>query len=344
MLRTHVLDPAPDPGDDLEARPPTAGRGGVHRRGLLVRIGVWAAIASGPAALVSSCTASAAPRAVVRAVQPATPSTVGPAGFAQMFLSLWLRAGASPDDARAQAVRAMAPGVALLTDAQNAQGARTVEQCVAVRSVQVAAGLWSVVVGVELDSGSAVQLRYFAVPVAVESGEGSGGLGAMTVVAAPAEVGPPTTAADLQTGYSAPVAPGSALAASVSAFLSAYLAGAGELSALLSPGTQLVPLPAAPFAAVQVVQVSTDRAGLGGAVPADGTVAEVLVAVTATDPGGTGWPLQYALRMRARAGRWEVAGLEPGPLLSDAQSAQVAQRSQSADVTTSFPSASLSAS
>ena len=213
----------------------------------------------------------------------------------------------------------MAPGVALLTNAQNGRSAQTVEQCAALRSVQIAAGYWSVVVGVELDSGSAVRLRYFAVPVAVASG--SGVLGSMTVAGVPAEVGPPAAGSAAPSAYPASVAPDSALGASVAAFLSAYLAGSGEVAPLLSPGTQLAPLPTAPYSEVQVVQVNAIRAGLDGAVPADGTVAEVLVAVTATDPAGTQWPLQYALRMRARAGRWEVAALEPSPLLTAAQSA-----------------------
>ncbi len=126
--------------------------------------------------------------------------------------------------------------------------------------------------------------------------------------------------------------------------MSAYLAGSGELVPLLSPGTQLAPLPGAPYAAVQVTQVSADRAGLDGSVPADGTLAEVLVAVTATDPAGTQWPLQYALRMRARAGRWEVAALEPGPLLANAQLAQSAHPAQSAVVATAALGPSPSAS
>ncbi|MFC1405697.1 MULTISPECIES: conjugal transfer protein [Streptacidiphilus] len=259
----------------------------------------------------------------MRTAQPTARATAAldPAGFAQMFVSLWLRADASTDDARARALRSMAPGVALLTDAQNAQGARTVEQCAAVRSAQIAPGYWSVVVGVELDSGSAVQLRYFAVPVQVASSTGTGALGSLTVAAAPAEVGPAAAGSAPQTRYPAAVASDSALAASTTAFLSAYLTGSGVLSPLLSPGMQLASLPVAPYAGVQVVQVSADRSGLDGAVPADGTVAEVWVQVTATDPAGTQWPLQYALRMRARAGRWEVAALEPGPQLASTPAA-----------------------
>jgi len=342
----RILVPAPAPVAGIESDPAPLSAGGVgrvHRRGLLVRLGVWAAIAAGPVALFASCAASSVPRTAVQTAQPPARATaaVDPAGFAQMFVSLWLRADTATDDARAQAVRAMAPGVPLLTDAQNAQSARTVEQCAAVRSAQIAAGLWSVVVGVELDSGSAVQMRYFAVPVAVASGAGSGALGSMTVAAAPAEVGPPVTGSAPQIGYPASVAPTSALAASVSAFLAAYLTGSGEVAPLLSPGTQLAPLPAAPYAAVQVTQDSANRAGMDGTVPADGTLAEVLVTVTATDPAGTQWPLQYALRMRARAGRWEVAALEPGPLLADTQSAQPAQPTV---VSTAGPGSSPSAS
>jgi hypothetical protein len=305
---------------------------------------VWAAIAAGPLALFASCAANTAPGAAVRTAAPTARATAAldPAGFAQIFVSLWLRADASTDDAHARAVRSMAPGVALLTHAQNAQSARTVQQCAAVRSAQIAPGYWSVVVGVELDSGSTVQLRYFAVPIQVASGTGASGSGSLTVAAAPAEVGPSAAGSAPQTGYPAAVASDSALAASTTAFLSAYLTGSGVLSPLLSPGTQLAPLPTSPYTAVQVVQVNADRSGVDGTVPADGALAQVWVQVTATDPAGTQWPLQYALRMRARAGRWEVAALEPGPQLASAPAAPSAVPSTAPSGTSpgSSPSAS----
>lgn len=343
--------PAPAPVRDTEpdpTPPPVAGTGRAHRRGLLVRLGVWAAIAAGPLALFASCTANTAPGAAVRTAQPTarTTAALDPAGFAQMFVSLWLRADASTDDADARAVRSMAPGVALLTHAQNAQSAQTVQQCAAVRSAQIAPGYWSVVVGVELDSGSAVALRYFAVPVQVASGTSTGTLGTMTVAAAPAEVGPAASGSAPQTGYPAAVASDSALAASTTAFLSAYLTGSGVLAPLLSPGTQLAPLSAAPYTAVQVVQVSANRSGVDGAVPTDGTLAEVWVQVTGTDRAGTQWPLQYALRLRARAGRWEVTALEPGPQLTGTPAAPSAAPSSvpSTAPSATGPSSSPSAS
>ncbi|MFC5906380.1 hypothetical protein [Streptacidiphilus monticola] len=107
--------------------------------------------------------------------------------------------------------------------------------------------------------------------------------------------------------------PASPLAQTVAAFAQALLAGSGDLTPLLSPGAHLDPITAPPYAQVQVVQVTADRAGLDGHVPADGTTARVLVQLTATDHAGTAWPYTYALTLRTRAGRWEVAAVDPTP-------------------------------
>ncbi|WP_370086377.1 conjugal transfer protein [Streptacidiphilus sp. MAP12-16] len=238
-----------------------------------------------------------------------------------MFIDLWLRSDSSSpgSDARAQPVRAMAPGVDLLTGSQTT---RSVEASAAVRSWQVRPGSWSVVVAVELvstDSAgkSAAQLRYFAVPVAWSvSAPSLGAPGSLIVTGDPAEVAAPGTGTVPASVYPASVGSGSALAGSVSAWAQAYLTGSGEVAPLLAPGTVLATLASPPYAQVQVGQVSAERPGMDGAVPADGTTVEVLVRVSAQDGTGAQWPLQYALRMRARAGRWEVAALEPGPLIA----------------------------
>ncbi|MEZ0092499.1 conjugal transfer protein [Streptacidiphilus sp. EB129] len=327
MPRTATDRPPRTVPDGSPATLPPAGLDRAHRRGLLVRLGVWAAIAAGPLALFTSCASAPVPRTAAHTAAPTAPATVGadPAGFAQMFVSLWLRATSTADDAQSRAVRAMAPGVDLLTDAQNAQtaqsaqGGPSVAQTAVIRSAQIQPGYWSVVVAAELGSGSTLQVRYFTVPVQTAASAGSGVLGAMTVAAAPAEVAAPTSGGTAQTVYALDAAPGSALAQSASGFLQAYLTGAGATAPLLAPGVQIAPLSPAPYAQLQVLSVGVDRAGMDGPVPADGTTAEVWVQVDGTDPAGSSWPLRYALRMRARAGRWEVAALEPGPLLTAAQ-------------------------
>lgn len=314
--------PGPGPDGSAALRSPALDR--AHRHGLLVRCAVWAAVAAGPVALLASCASSPSPRPAAHAAPSVALAGPGadPAGFAQMFLSLWLRSDSADTDAQTSALRTMAPGVDLLTNAhstQAAQSPRAVAQTVVIRSAQIQPGYWSVVVAAEIASGSTAQVRYFAVPVQVASVGGAGDLASMAVLAAPAEVAAPVSGGVAQTLYAGEAAPGSALVQAVTGFLQAYLSGSGEIAPLLAPGAQVAALSAAPYAQVQVLDVAVDRDGLDGPVPADGTFAQVWVQVTATDPAGTRWPLRYALRMRARAGRWEVAALGPGPLLADAQ-------------------------
>jgi hypothetical protein len=66
----------------------------------------------------------------------------------------------------------------------------------------------------------------------------------------------------------------------------------------------------APYSAVAVQQVlAVEEAA--EKVPADGTKVRVLAQVGARDAGGR-WPLAYALVLKARSGRWQVAALESG--------------------------------
>jgi hypothetical protein len=342
MLRTAPPPPALDTDDAASLT--ATGLARAHRRGRLVRLGVWAAIAAGPLALAASCATSPVPRTAAHSAQavPSTAASTDPGGFAQMFLSLWLRSDSAADGAQSAVLRSVAPGVDLLSGAQSAQGAqaaqsaRAVAQTVVISSAQIQPGYWSVVVAAEITTGGSTQLRYFAVPVQVSaSGAGAGALGAMTVVAAPAEVAPPANTGGVETAYSVEALSSSALAQSASAFLQAYLTGAGEIASLLAPGARVTALSAPPYAQLQVSAVGVDRTGLDGPVPADGITAEVWVQATATDPAGTRWPLHYALRMRARAGRWEVAALEPGPLLAAAQSSASAAAHSGSSVSAS---------
>jgi hypothetical protein len=295
---------------------------------------VWAALAAGPLALFASCaSARVSARTPAHAVAAAAAPTVAqdPAGFAQLFVSLWLRTDGSADDAHLGALRALAPNVDLRTAQTSPSTAVSVAQCAAVHSAQISTGYWSVVVGCETDTASQATMRYFSVPVQMDqTGVGSGSL---AVVAQPAAVAAPTPAGVPQTLYPDSAAAGTPLASAVGAFATAYLTGQGDVGALLSPGARVPAPSSALYGQVQVGQVSVGQPGMDGQVPADGTSCEVWVQVTATDQSGSAWPLGYALRMRARAGRWEVAALESGPALS----------AQPTPATTAAPSAAASA-
>ncbi|WP_052442931.1 conjugal transfer protein [Streptacidiphilus neutrinimicus] len=303
--------------------------GRAWRQGRARRAAVWAALAAGPLALFASCASTRVPahtstRAAASAAAPV--AAQDPSGFAQLFVSLWLRTDSSADDAHLAALRGFAPNVELRT-AQGTGSAMSVAQCASVRSTRLRSGYWSVVVGCETDIGGQAAMRYFAVPV--EMDQSAAGVGSLAVVTQPAAVAAPAPAGVPQTLYPADAAAGTPLASSVSAFMTAYLTGQGDVTALLSPGAR-VPAPAsALYGQVQVGQVAVGQPGMDAPVPADGTTCQVWVQVTATDQNGTAWPLGYALRMRARAGRWEVAALEAGPALS-VQVAPVTSASASA--------------
>jgi hypothetical protein len=56
---------------------------------------------------------------------------------------------------------------------------------------------------------------------------------------------------------------------------------------------------------------SPDAAG----APAAGTRLRVLAQVQATDSAGGQWPLTYALTLTSVAGQWDIAAIDPAPLL-----------------------------
>ncbi|WP_165845762.1 conjugal transfer protein [Streptacidiphilus pinicola] len=295
---------------------------------------MWAALAAGPLALFASCAsarvpARTPPHAVTAAAAPAPAQD--PSGFAQLFVSLWLRTDGSANDAHLAALRALAPNVDLRTAQSAPSNSVSVAQCAAVDSTQISTGYWSVVVGCETDTSNQASMRYYAVPVQMD--QNGVGVGSLAVIAQPAAVAAPTPAGVPPTLYPDSAAAGTPLASAVSAFATAYLTGQGDVGALLSPGAR-IPAPAsALYGQVQVGQVSVGQPGMDGQVPADGTSCEIWVQATATDQTGSAWPLGYALRMRARAGRWEVAALESGPALS----------TQPAPTTTATPSVAAAA-
>ncbi|MGW2696655.1 conjugal transfer protein [Streptomyces sp. NPDC001296] len=278
----------------------------MRRRARLSRVAVWTVIAAGPVAL---CVAVASTPTTVQAAAPAKPTVVraaaaaaDPGGYAQLFLSAWLRS--STDDAtsaQARLVQSMAADVDLPDPAATVHAAP--QSVTAVRSAQLEAGAWSVMVAAQYADG---RLRYYAVPVATDRRGAS-----LTVSGAPAVVAGPARAEVPKSPYGVSV-PDGALSSAVGEFLSAYLTGAGEVDRYLSPGVNLTAVSPAPYQAVSVQQVSAvEQAAAAGRVPADGTTVRVRVSVEARDADGR-WPLAYQLALKARSGRWEVAGLKSG--------------------------------
>lgn len=304
--------------------------GAIANGAWLARKAAWLLVFSGPllggAALLASMVpaADASPRtAPVRPAATAAADAVGPAGFADLYVEAYVAAGHGSE----QQLAAYFPAAAQLTFS-GTPGAQHASGTAAVRVQQVASGYWSVTVATQVTgsgtpgTASGSGLRYFEVAV-----RGSGE--AFTAAALPAEVSAPSggTAVSLGYGDPQPVAGGDPAAQTVQEFLSGYLAGDGDLTRDLSPGTVIAPVQPAPYSQVSIAQIA--QAGAGSdegdeessrAVPADGTVRQLLVDVSATDRAGVVRPLTYAIELRARAGRWEVQRLQSAPLLASAVS------------------------
>ncbi|POX47726.1 conjugal transfer protein [Streptomyces sp. Ru71] len=278
----------------------------MRRRVRLSRVAVLTAVAAGPIAL---CVAVASTPTTVQAATAAKPSAVrtavaaaDPGGYAQLFLSAWLRSSAGEEtSAQARLAHSMAPGVDLPDPASDAHPAPL--SVTAVRTAQRDGGAWSVTVAVQYADGS---VRYYALPVIADRAGTS-----FTVTGAPGVVAGPARASVPKSPYGVTVPEGD-LSSAVEEFLAAYLTGAGEVDRYLAPGVTVAPLSPAPYTAVAVQQVSAiEEAATAGEVPADGTKVRVQASVEARDAAGR-WPLAYELTLKARSGRWEVAALECG--------------------------------
>jgi hypothetical protein len=232
----------------------------------------------------------------------ATTVAADPGGYAQVFLSVWLRSSAG-DAASAQArlAQSMAPGIELPDPATGTQSSP--ESVTAVRSVQRTDRAWSVTVAAQYAGAS---VRYFAVPVAADPTGSS-----FAVTGAPAVVAGPARAEGPKSPYGVTVPDGD-LSSAVGEFLTAYLTGAGEVDRYLAPGVQLTTDSTSFYRSVSIQQVvAVEETAAAEQVPADGTTVRVLAQVEARDAIAR-WPLAYELTLTARSGRWEVAEVQSG--------------------------------
>ena len=103
--------------------------------------------------------------------------------------------------------------------------------------------------------------------------------------------------------------------ATVQEFLSALLAGAGEVSRYTSPGSSVAAVTPAPYSKVTVQSLrSSDEMSVKTAAK-DGV--EVHVLVTAQlENGANMQTTTYFLTVTSRAGRWEIKSIDTVPQLS----------------------------
>lgn len=296
----------------------------------LVRWSAWGLLLTGPLlggwALTSTTQPVTVPaRAEAPRAQPASSDAVAPAGFAEVYVAAYVKAGDS--DADAEELAALYPAARSMSWAAQGKSQEHAESASAVGVRQVSAGYWSVTVAARItgsgkgpDDG---RVRYFQVPVRATAGS-KGAAAGWTATALPAEVAAPTAskgaAPELSYGAAhAPLASDPAVR-TVQDFLAAYLTGRGELDRYLSPGTTLHAVRPAPYTAVSVTQIAEHgqgpAEGAEAQAPPDGVQRRLLVDVVGDGKRTSGRPMTYAIELRARDGRWEVAALEAAPALA----------------------------
>jgi len=275
---------------------------------------VWTALRPEPAPVASAAGASSSAETAAaneRAVE---------------LVETWLRA--DRDDQQLIASLTSAPVGSL------PQEGLTIRDSSVAQVEQAEDGVWSVTVGVDVaepapgstpapsggtdkaDKEAEVPLvwvrRYFQVPVLVDrtDTEYSGPDLAVTALALPAPVpGPAAAAEPPDLDYPETISPTSAAGQSAAGFLTAMIAGDGEITRYLRPGTAISAITPAPYAAVAVTGIKGSHEVTES--PADGNGTHALITAELTRLDGDKTTAQYVLTLVARDGRWEVAGLEP---------------------------------
>lgn len=285
------------------------------------------ALLAGPAALVWT---ALRPEAAPVAAATGTASSAQEAAATERAVELvetWLRADS--DDQQ------------LLASLTSARAGSLPQEGLTIRDASVAQveaaedDVWSVTVGVDVaepapgsapapapsggtgkaDETAEVPLvwvrRYFQVPVLAQRTDTqySGPELAVAALALPAPVPGPAAAEPPGLDYPETISPTSAAGQSAAGFLAAMIAGDGEITRYLRPGTSISAITPAPYAAVAVTDIKGSHEVTEDPADGDGTHALITAELTRLDGNKT--TAQYVLTLVARDGRWEVAGVEP---------------------------------
>lgn len=166
--------------------------------------------------------------------------------------------------------------------------------------------------------------RYFRVPVVFTPS----GARAASV---PAPAAAPAAGSKVEPDYPRSADRSHPMVVSSQQFLNAMLAGSGEISRYTSPGVVIDPIDPPIASAVDVETVATvEDLPPASETVIDGQQAQVLLSVRLREDQQPGMSAQYALTMKARAGRWEVAAMDLAPRLrtpGGASSRETAQTS-----------------
>lgn len=272
---------------------------------------LMAAVAAGPAALVWQVVGD---DSVPVAQTPAevTRDSLARRSVAGEQAAAWVQAWLSTPASRAGDLKAWWAGPVDLPKA-----AGDVADVRVVDAVATAPGVWAVTVTATVtEPGEARSRRFYMVPVQVDGGAGDA---SASVKAVPAVVQAPAAAVVPASPYTVSVPSGSAVIESLQAFMSAYLAGQGDVARYITPGSPLGAVSAeAQYerAEVESVRVTERVENLrSGQSPTEGQTLQALVEVRLVERGkgsdvarqrSASWPLT----LTARDGRWEITAID----------------------------------
>ena len=292
----------------------TAGRGFGQKA---VTGALIVAVACGPLALVNA-TINGQPRQAVAQVAvdaPLTAQEQSAGEYGAAFVAAWLGASREDEGTLAAYINPAAVGQLSATawkyrDLAVVSVEKTDESDL--MSVVVAANVEEF--DMESESGATVwPRRYFAVTVRVTD------VG-LSVVGLPAPIAAPAKEESaVRLAYGQTVLQTSSARQTVEAFLSAYLAGSGEISRSVSPGSEISAITPAPYMTITVTDVKSDVEPSD--TPSTGSVVHVLATAEVSSASDQRLTTTYALTLTARDGRWETTSVDLAPLESAAPGA-----------------------
>lgn len=282
---------------------------GSHWATTAVRTSIWVAVACGPVALVGVLVGGSSTPQVVQAagVDTVAGERAAVGEFAERYVTTWVETD-NDNLGRLKTYVQLPDTLSWPTEAEGNAGAAQVSGI-----AQQPTGLWSVTVGTDVTSSGSdsSKRRYFQVAIRYDDG-------AMVAAGLPAPVPAPRTAEPPDTAYGSELSLDTAAGETIGDFLTAMLAGRGDISRYASPGSGLQALSSAPYQDVELQYIESDVDLMADTSrPEDGDEAEVFVTAKAKTEGGAATPVQYALTLRSRDGRWEVASIGQTPQVAD---------------------------
>ena len=283
----------------------------------LATVGLWVLVITGAlagfAGLAGGSGASAPPPVV-----EASDSSVGPEGFAELYIAAWLDAGEGEEEG----LRTLYPDAPPLRDVE--AGSMYAARTATVAAEDLGEGYWSITVAADVlaavvdeaaspqdEPGTAGYRRlgthFYRVGVLATEDR-------YVATSLPGEVPAPALAEVPKLdglGLERPK-PDDPVATAVRQFLAAYLAGEGEIERYITPGAPVQAVDPAPFGGVEVTRLAL--------VEPTGPKAPTVVRaeVAASTAGGAVQILHYALELSERQGRWEVSQVLPAAPLEAA--------------------------